>query len=111
MKDKLFWIVIALSSIGTAIFGYHRFKQIRPDLFDAAPKTGVSESERAARIADYQQQGDALTRAAGAYRAPRTGESCIDGFIIEIERGDASVQAKRVIENGQPVRCTRQPQR
>jgi hypothetical protein len=111
MKDKLFWVVIALSSIGAAIFGYHRFKQIRPDLFDAGTRTGVSETERAARITEYQQQGDQLTRLAAGYRAARAGESCIEGFVVEIKRDDASTKAKRVIENGRPVRCPSPPQR
>jgi len=111
MKDTLFWVVIALSSIGAAIFGYYRFKQIRPDLFDTETRAGVSETERTARIAEYQQAGDQLTRMAAGYRAPRAGESCIDGFVVGIKRGDASVEAKRVIENGRPVRCPQPPTR
>ena len=106
LGEKIFWMIIALSSVGAAAYGYHRFKQIRPDLYQEGNAGGVSEAERAARIAEYQKKGDALTRAAAsATRAPRAGESCVDGFVITIAREADKVEAKRVIENGQPVRC------
>lgn len=109
LGEKVFWAVIALSSIGAAAFGYHRFKEIRPDLFGQAQGTGISEAERAARIAAYQQRGDALTRAAtspGAkVRAPKAGEQCSNGVIVAISRNGTSLEAKAVEENGQRVHC------
>ena len=106
LGEKVFWTIIALSSVGAVAYGYHRFKLIRPDLYQEGNVGGVSESERAARIAEYQKKGDALTRAAAsATRALRPGEACADGFIIMIARDADKVEAKRVIENGQPVRC------
>jgi len=44
LGEKVFWTAIALSSIGAAAFGYHRFKLIRPDLFgkpQAVLKEGI----------------------------------------------------------------------
>lgn len=111
MKDKLFWVVITLSSFGAAIFGYHRFKQIRPDLFpEERPPSGISESERSARIADYQQKGDGLSRAARvpASRKLQTGETCQNGFIARFERTTKesdNLLPVQVVENGKPVRC------
>jgi hypothetical protein len=106
LGEKVFWAVIALSSVGAAAFGYQRFKQIRPDLYGQPSLIGVSEAERAARIAEYQQKGDALTRAAVRTRAPRAGEACVDGVIIKAiaPEGDQP-EPTRVIENGQPIRC------
>jgi len=103
--EKVFWTIIALSSVGAAAYGYHRFKQIRPDLYQKGDAS-VSEAERAARIAEYQKKGDALSRAAASVtRAPRAGEVCVDGVIVMIARDGDKAEAKRVIENGQPVRC------
>jgi hypothetical protein len=110
LGEKIFWTIIALSSVGAAAYGYHRFKQIRPDLYQNGGAGGVSEAERAARIAEYQKKGDALSRAAaGAMRAPRAGEACVDGVIVMIARDADKAEAKRVIENGQPVRCESPP--
>jgi hypothetical protein len=108
--EKVFWTIIALSSVGAAAYGYHRFKQIRPDLYEKGDASGVSEAERAARIAEYQKKGDALSRAAAAVtRAPHADETCADGVIVIIARDADKVEAKRVIENGQPVRCESPP--
>jgi hypothetical protein len=105
MKGKLFYIVIAISSIAAAIYGYHRFKLIRPDLFDDGKTPALSEAERAARIAEYQQKGDALTRAAMPKRKPAAGQSCVDGFLVEAARAEANAAATPVLENGKPVAC------
>jgi hypothetical protein len=108
LAEKVFWTLVALSSVGAAAFGYHRFKQIRPDLFGHAQTTGISEAERAARIAEYQQKGDALTRAAAApapLRALKPGETCAHGIIVAIARNGSKIEAKAVVENGRPARC------
>lgn len=108
LGEKVFWGVIALSSVGAAAFGYHRFKQIRPDLYGQPANQGVSEAERAARIAEYQQKGDALTRAAASpapTRALKAGETCANGFIVAIVRDATKIEAKPVVENGRPARC------
>lgn len=105
MKGKWFWVVIALSSITAAILGYQRFKQIRPDLYDQPTTSATTESERAARIADYQRKGDALTRAATPRRKPAPGQSCVDGFLVEVPQSANTAEAKRVIEGGKPVAC------
>ena len=110
MKEKLFWALVALSSVAAAAFGYHRFKQIRPDLYDARYKPSVSESERESRIADYQQKGDALSRAGGQVtsRKPKSGEACQNGFIVRWEKTKKEsdfLVPFQVVENGQPVRC------
>jgi hypothetical protein len=107
LGEKVFWGVVALSSVGAAAFGYHRFKQIRPDLYGTPQAVTVPEEERKARIAEYQQKGDALTRAATAppaptVRAPLAGETCLDGVVVTKNEGG---EAKPVIENGRPVRC------
>ena len=103
--EKLLWAFVALSSIGAAAYGYNRFKQIRPDLYGQPPVMGVSESERAARIAEYQQKGDALTRAAAPARKLAPGETCANGVVLTIVRDGDKAEAKAVVENGQPVRC------
>jgi hypothetical protein len=106
LGEKVFWSVIALSSIGAAAFGYQRFKQIRPDLYGQPSVLGVSEADRAQRIAEYQQKGDALTRAA-AGRVPRIaqpGETCVDGIVH-------AADGKVVVENGQAVHCAILPAR
>ena len=105
LGEKIFWIAVALSSIGVTFYGYQRFKLIRPDLFENGKTSGVSETERAARIAEYQRKGDALSRAAANARAPRSGEACVEGIIVMVARDGDNGEAKRVIENGQPVRC------
>ena len=105
LGEKIFWTVIALSSIGAAAYGYQRFKLIRPDLFPEGKQTGISESERTARIAEYQQKGDALTRAVVSTRKPGATETCTNGVIVTIARESEGIEAKPVIENGQPVRC------
>jgi len=104
MIEKLFWVVVALSSIGAAIFGYHRFKQIRPDLFPETQTQGVSEAERASRISEYQQKSDGLPRAP-ALRRPGPGQRCTDGYLENVQQSPERLDATRVIENGQPVKC------
>jgi hypothetical protein len=105
LGEKIFWTAVALSSVGMAFYGYQRFKLIRPDLFGSGGTSGISEAERAARIAEYQRKGDALSRAAAGTRTLRAGEVCVDGVIVVIARDGDNGEAKRVIENGQPVRC------
>lgn len=110
LGEKVFWTVIALSSIGAAAYGYHRFKLIRPDLYGQPQVPTVSEQERAARIAEYQQKGDALTRAGvPPVRAPKAGETCANGVIVAMTRNGSTVEAKPVVENGRPVRCESAP--
>ena len=104
LGEKVFWGVVALSSVGAAAYGYHRFKQIRPDLYGTPQAVTLPEAERRARIAEYQQKGDALTRAA-AGRTPRVaqpGETCVEGIVH-------SADGHVVAENGQPVRCALVP--
>ena len=106
LAEMVFWTMVALSSIGAAAFGYQRFKQIRPDLYDTGQAPGISEDERKARIADYQQQGDALTRAANPpARSLKPGETCTNGAVVTIARDGDKLEAKPVIEGGKPVRC------
>jgi hypothetical protein len=110
LGEKVFWTLVAISSIGAGLYGYQRFKLIRPDLYDPRYKPTVSESEREARIADYQQQGDALSRARGqaTFRKLKSGEACQNGFIVRWERPKREsdfLVAFQIIENGQPVRC------
>jgi len=106
LGEKVFWAAIALSTVGAAAYGYHRFKQIRPDLYGVPQTANVPEAERKARIAEYQQKGDALTRAAGgrATRVAQPGETCVEGIV---HAADGNV----VIENGQPVHCAILPAR
>ena len=106
MKEAVFWALVALSSVCAGIYGYHRFKLIRPDLFGQGA-TGIPESERAARIAEYQQKGDALSRAAAVVRAPQAGERCDNGIVVTI--ASTGGETKPVIANGQPVRCLAPP--
>ena len=97
--EKVFWALVALSSIGAVAFGYHRFRQIRPDLYGTPQAVTVPEAERKERIAEYQQKGDALTRAANPpARSLKPGETCIDGTVMD-------TNGKPVIENERPVRC------
>jgi hypothetical protein len=109
LGEKVFWAVIALSSVGAAAYGYHRFKLIRPDLFGNAGGSGISETERRQRISEYQRKGDALTRAAARpapdLRAPGPDEICANGVIVRIARDGSKVDAAAVLENGKPVRC------
>ncbi|HEV7491533.1 MAG TPA: hypothetical protein VGO25_12050 [Rhodanobacteraceae bacterium] len=108
MKELAFWALIAVSSVCAGIYGYHRFKLIRPDLFDEGKTHGVSEAERAARIAEYQQKGDTLSRAAAVTRAPKPGETCIDGVIVTTTGNGAGSETRTVVANGQSVRCDAQ---
>ncbi|HKE49171.1 MAG TPA: hypothetical protein VKB52_13995 [Rhodanobacteraceae bacterium] len=111
LAEKVFWTMVALSSIGAGAFGYHRFKQIRPDLYDKTPH-GISEDERKARIAEYQQKGDALTRAANPpARLLKPSETCANGVVVTLVREGDKAEAKAVIENGRPVTCAMQPAR
>ncbi|HVT31240.1 MAG TPA: hypothetical protein VHE32_01225 [Rhodanobacteraceae bacterium] len=97
--EKVFWALVALSSIGAAAFGYHRFKQIRPDLYGTPQAVTLPETERKERIAEYQQKGDALTRAANPpVRSLKPGETCVDGNVID-------ANGKPVVESESPVRC------
>jgi hypothetical protein len=110
LGEKVFWTLVAISSIGAGLYGYQRFKLIRPDLYDPRYKPTISESEREARIADYQQKGDALSRAGarGTIRKPQSGEACQNGFIVTWEKTKKEsdfLVPLRVVENGQPVRC------
>ncbi len=100
LGEKVFWGVVALSSIGAAWYGYERFKLIRPDLYGTPQAVSVPEAERRQRIEEYQQKGDALTRAAVGrkMREAQPGETCANGAVI-----DAS--GKPVVENERPVRC------
>jgi hypothetical protein len=107
LGQKIFWSAIALSSVACAIYGYERFKLIRPDLYDPRYQPSVSETERKSRIAEYQQRGDALSRAGNApMRTLRAGEVCaVDGYIMSITNDSNVTDAKRLMENGRPVRC------
>ena len=106
LSEKVFWGVVALSSIGAAAYGYQRFKQIRPDLYGTPQAATLPESERKARIAEYQQKGDALTRAAAgrATRVAKPGETCVEGTV---HAADGTV----VVETSQPVHCAILPAR
>ena len=42
LGEKVFWTVVALSTIGAAVYGYQRFKLIRPDLY-GTPQAVVVE--------------------------------------------------------------------
>jgi hypothetical protein len=100
LGEKVFWTVVALSSLGAAWYGYQRFKLIRPDLYGTPQAVSVPEAERKQRIQDYQQKGDALTRAATGRttRAPQRGETCVNGVVVD-------ANGKFVLANEQPVRC------
>ena len=100
LGEKVFWAVVALSSIGAAWYGYERFKRIRPDLYGTPQAVSVPEAERKQRIEEYQQKGDALTRAAVGrkMREAQPGETCVDGAVID-------ANGKPVVENESPVRC------
>jgi len=106
LGEKVFWTAVALSTIGAAVYGYQRFKQIRPDLYGTPQAVTVPEDERKARIAEYQQKGDALTRAAAgrATRVAQPGETCVEGTVH-------AADGKVVVENGQPVHCAILPAR
>jgi hypothetical protein len=96
LGEKVFWAVIALSSIGAAWYGYERFKQIRPDLYGTPQAVSIPEAERQQRIEEYQQKGDALTRAA-TQRTPQPGV-CVNGVVMD-------ANGKPVVKNERPVRC------
>ena len=100
LGEKVFWAVIALSSIGAAWYGYERFKQIRPDLYGTPQAVSIPEAERKQRIEEYQQKGDALTRAATqrTQRTPQPGETCVNGAVID-------ANGEPVVENERQVRC------
>src|SRR3954470_5210176 len=100
LGEKVFWAAIALSSAGAAAFGYHRFKLIRPDLFDKSYNASIPESERAARIAEYQAKGDELSRAGTPpVRKLRPGETCANGVVVATVTDGAKIDAKPVVEN------------
>jgi hypothetical protein len=113
LGEKVFWSVVALSSAGAAAYGYHRFRQIRPDLYGTPQAVTLPEAERKARIAEYQQKGDALTRAAAPPAryadAPDGHTQCANGTLVEIVRDGSRTQARAVIVDGKPVRCTTSP--
>ena len=96
--EKVFWALVALSSVGAAAYGYHRFKQIRPDLYGVPQAVNVPEAEREARIAEYRQKGDALTRAATLRQREARPGTCVDGTVV-------GADGKILLENEQPVRC------
>jgi hypothetical protein len=110
LGEKVFWTAVALSTIGAAVYGYQRFKQIRPDLYGTPQAVTLPEDERKARIAEYQQKGDALTRAAsGPPRRLQPGEACQNGFIVTFQRTKKDsdfLLPVRVVENGKPVPCS-----
>lgn len=110
LGEKVLWTLVAISSIGAGVYGYQRFKLIRPDLYDPRYKPTISESEREARIAEYQKKGDALSRASGeaTFRKPQSGEACQNGFIVRWEKAKKEsdfLVPFQVSENGHPVRC------
>lgn len=110
LGEKVFWTLVALSSIGAGAYGYYRFKLIRPDLYDPRYQPTISEREREARISEYEQKGDALSRAgkSAASRKPQSGEACQNGFIVRWEKTKKESDflfPVQVVENGQPVRC------
>jgi hypothetical protein len=108
--EKVFWTLVALSSIGAAAFGYHRFKQIRPDLYGTPQAVTLPEAERKERIAEYQRKGDALTRAANPPARLSEGAAartqCANGALVEIVHDGSNVDARAVTVDGKPVRCT-----
>jgi hypothetical protein len=106
LGEKVFWAVIGLSSVGAAWYGYQRFKLIRPDLYGTPQAVSIPEAEREARIAEYQQKGDALTRAGTPpARTLKPGETCANGVVVTIVRDGDKAEAKAVVENGVPVHC------
>src|SRR5262249_39611080 len=110
LGEKVFWLVVAASSIGAAAYGYHRFKQIRPDLYGTPQAVTLPESERKARISEYQQKGDALTRAAAPparYADAAAGHTqCANGTLVEIVKDGTKTEARAVVVDGKPVKCT-----
>jgi hypothetical protein len=106
LAEKVFWTIVALSSLGAAWYGYQRFKLIRPDLYGTPQAVSVPEAERKQRIEEYQQKGDALTRAANPPpRRLKPGETCANGVVVTIARDGGNIEAKAVVENGVRVRC------
>ena len=52
LGEKVFWSVVALSSVGAAAYGYHRFKQIRPDLYGTPQAVTLREHHSFVELPD-----------------------------------------------------------
>ncbi len=106
IKERIFWVLVAISTIVVAWFGYQRFREIRPDIFDPTYTTAgqPSEQERLERIKAYQEKSSGLTWGRDQVKLG-PNQQCVDGFVIEVEKKDGSVSAQRVLRDGKPVAC------
>lgn len=102
MKERIFWSLVALSTVCAAIFGYHRFRQIRPDLHDRNPAAEqAAEQERLERIKAYHDASHALAWGRTSPDA-RVRQHCVDGHLVEKAAGEG---ATPVLKEGKPVAC------
>jgi hypothetical protein len=113
MKERVFWSFLALSTLAAAIFGYHRFQQIRPVVLVQDPASAEAAlQQRLERIEAYQER----TRAQAWGRAQpqpqalepqvlEPGQRCVDGFVVEVRASAEGSVITRVERDGQPAPC------
>lgn len=107
MKERLFWSILALSTIAAAIFGYHRFRQVRPDVFQDPAAAQAAEQQRLDRIEAYQERARAQ---AWGKAQPESGslgpnQRCVDGYVVEVRASAEGSVVTRIERDGQPVPC------
>jgi hypothetical protein len=105
-KQRIFWSILAVSTVAAAAFGYHRFRQIRPDVFHQDPAAArEAEQQRLERIEAYQERARAQAwgRAQPESASPGPDQRCVDGFLFEVRASAEGSVVTRIERDGKPV--------
>ncbi len=114
-KQRIFWSILAVSTVAAAVFGYHRFRQIRPDMFNQDPAAArEAEQQRLERIEAYQERaraqawGRAQPESASPAKSASPGpdQRCVDGFLVEVRASAEGSVVTRIERDGKPVPCS-----
>jgi hypothetical protein len=108
-KQRIFWSILAVSTVAAAAFGYHRFRQIRPDVFHQDPAAArEAEQQRLERIEAYQERARAQAwgQAQPESASPGPDQRCVDGFLVEVRASAEGSVVTRIERDGKPVPCS-----
>lgn len=104
-RERAVWLVLALSTTAAAVFAYHRFRQVRPDVFQDPAAIQAAEQQRLDRIRAYHERERAWGRSRPAPAPLEPGQRCVDGFVFEVRSSAEGSVVVRVERDGEPVSC------
>jgi hypothetical protein len=106
-RERAVWLILTASTAAAAVFGYHRFREVRPDVFQDPAATQAAERRRLERIRAYHERARAQAWGrSGPVPAPlEPGQRCVDGLVVEVRSSAEGSVVARVEQDGEPVPC------